>query len=336
MGLDRVKTTAVIVVDHKTLQVGFIDGDDHRYLEAFSKKYGCWFSPSGNGICHSVFLEDFAVPGKSVIGSDSHTTNAGGMGMLAMGAGGTDVSFSMAGNPYKISMPEVVEVRLSGALSTGVLAKDVILNVLKEMGIKGNKGVCLEYTGEGLKGLGVTDRATIANMGTEAGVTFSIFPSDEITKAYLEDRKRGGDWQALEADDGAAYARTIEINLSELVPTIALYPRLKSMEPVADNTGLTIDAVFIGSCTNANYDNLAKVGEVLRGQDRRPWRASFPPPDIWRSSTPPACGSWRTPAAPASARVSARRPTALCCRQPTATSPDAPAPKAPRCIWLAR
>ncbi|HEB80125.1 MAG TPA: aconitate hydratase, partial [Rhodospirillales bacterium] len=168
MGMDRVKTTAVIVVDHKTLQVGFIDGDDHRYLETFSKKYGCWFSPSGNGICHSVFLEDFAVPGKSVIGSDSHTTNAGGMGMLAMGAGGTDVSFSMAGNPYKISMPEVVEVRLSGALSSCVLAKDVILNVLKEMGIKGNKGVCLEYTGEGLKGLGVTDRATIANMGTEA------------------------------------------------------------------------------------------------------------------------------------------------------------------------
>lgn len=266
MGVDRVKTTAVIVVDHKTLQVGNIDGDDHRYLETFSKKYGCWFSPSGNGICHSVFLEDFAAPGKSVLGSDSHTTNAGGMGMLALGAGGTDVSFAMAGKSYKIIMPDVVEVRFSGALQAGVLAKDVILNVLREVGIKGNKGICLEYTGPGVKSLGVTDRATVTNMGTEAGVAFSIFPSDEVTKAYLEGRNRVADWQAMEADEGASYARTIDINLSELVPTIALYPRLKSMEPVADHTGLTIDAVFIGSCTNANYANLAKVGEVLRGK----------------------------------------------------------------------
>ncbi|MBF0369969.1 MAG: aconitate hydratase [Magnetococcales bacterium] len=266
MGVPRVKTTAVIVVDHKTLQVGFIDGDDHRYLETFSKKYGCWFSRSGNGICHSVFLEDFAQPGKSVLGADSHTTNAGGMGMLAMGAGGTDVSFAMAGKPYKITMPEVVEVRLTGSLPGGILAKDVILNVLAQIGIKGNKGICLEYTGEGLKSLNVTDRATITNMGTEGGVAFSIFPSDEVTQDYLTQRQRKDDYQPLMADEGATYSRTVEINLSELAPTIALYPRLKSMEPVPNHAGMAIDAVFIGSCTNANYANLAKVGEILRGK----------------------------------------------------------------------
>ena len=266
MGVDRVKTTSVIVVDHKTLQVGYIDGDDHRYLETFSKKYGCWFSRGGNGICHSVFLEDFAVPGKSVIGSDSHTTNAGGMGMLALGAGGTDVSFAMAGTSYKIEMPKVVQVNLSGALHPGVLAKDVILNVLKVIGIKGNKDICLEYTGPGLKSLNVTDRATICNMGTEAGVAFSIFPSDEITKAYLEGRKRAGDFQPLAADAGATYSRTVEINLSDLEPTIALYPRLKGMEPVSKHAGTPIDTVFIGSCTNSNYENLARVGELLRGK----------------------------------------------------------------------
>lgn len=266
MGVDRVKTTSVIVVDHKTLQVGYIDGDDHRYLETFSKKYGCWFSRGGLGICHSVFLEDFAVPGKSVIGSDSHTTNAGGMGMLAMGAGGTDVSFAMAGTSYKIEMPKVVQVNLTGALHPGVLAKDVILNVLKVIGIKGNKDICLEYTGPGLKSLNVTDRATICNMGTEGGVAFSIFPSDDITKAYLEGRKRGKDWVALSADAGATYSRTVEINLSDLQPTIALYPRLKGMEPVSQHAGAPIDAVFIGSCTNSNYENLARVGELLRGK----------------------------------------------------------------------
>ena len=266
MGVDRVKTTAVVVVDHKTLQVGYVDGDDHRYLESFSKKHGCWFSRCGNGICHSVFLEDFAVPGKSVLGSDSHTTNAGGMGMLALGAGGTDVSFAMAGTSYKIEMPQVVEVNLSGTVPTGVLAMDVILNILKVIGIKGNKDICLEYTGAGLKHLHVTDRATISNMGTEGGVAFSVFPSDEVTKAYLDGRKRGRDFQPLAADKGAIYARTVEIDLSSLVPTIALYPRLKSMEPVANHAGMPINTVFIGSCTNANYDNLARVGEILRGK----------------------------------------------------------------------
>ncbi len=266
MGVDRVKTTSVIVVDHKTLQVGYVDGDDHRYLETFSKKYGCWFSRGGLGICHSVFLEDFAVPGKSVIGSDSHTTNAGGMGMLALGAGGTDVSFAMAGTSYKIEMPKVVQVNLVGSLHPGVLAKDVILNVLKVIGIKGNKDICLEYTGPGLKSLNVTDRATICNMGTEAGVAFSIFPSDEITKAYLEGRKRAKDFQPLAADPGATYSRTVEIDLSALEPTIALYPRLKGMEPVSKHAGIPIDAVFIGSCTNSNYENLARVGELLRGK----------------------------------------------------------------------
>ncbi len=266
MGVDRVKTTSVIVIDHKTLQIGYVDGDDHRYLETFSKKYGCWFSRGGLGICHSVFLEDFATPGKSVIGSDSHTTNAGGMGMLAMGAGGTDVSFAMAGTSYKIEMPKVVQVNLTGALHPGVLAKDVILNVLKVIGIKGNKDICLEYTGPGLKSLNVTDRATICNMGTEGGVAFSIFPSDEITKAYLEGRNRAKDWQPLAADAGATYSRTVEINLSELQPTIALYPRLKGMEPVSQHAGEPIDAVFIGSCTNSNYENLARVGEMLRGK----------------------------------------------------------------------
>ena len=266
MGVERVITTSVIVVDHKTLQVGYIDGDDHRYLESFSKKYGCWYSRGGNGICHSVFLEDFAVPGKSVIGSDSHTTNAGGMGMLAMGAGGTDVSFAMAGTSYKIEMPQVVQVNLTGALHPGVLGKDVILNVLKVIGIKGNKDLCLEYTGPGLASLNVTDRATICNMGTEGGVAFSIFPSDDITKAYLEGRKRAADFQPLVADEGATYFRTVEIDLSALVPTIALYPRLKSMEPVAKHAGIAIDAVFIGSCTNSNYENLARVGEILRGR----------------------------------------------------------------------
>ena len=266
MGVDRVKTTSVIVVDHKTLQVGYIDGDDHRYLETFSKRYGCWFSRGGNGICHSVFLEDFAVPGKSLIGSDSHTTNAGGMGMLAMGAGGTDVSFAMAGTSYKMEMPKVVQVNLTGSLHPGVLAKDVILNVLKVIGIKGNKDICLEYTGPGVKSLGVPDRATVCNMGTEAGVAFSIFPSDEVTRAYLEGRQRGKDYQPLTADAGATYSRTIEIDLSSLEPSIALYPRLKSMEKVKDHAGMVIDTVFIGSCTNANFENLARVGEILRGR----------------------------------------------------------------------
>ena len=266
MGVERVKTTAVIVVDHKTLQVGFIDGDDHRYLESFSKRYGCWFSRAGNGICHSVFLEDFAQPGKSVLGADSHTTNAGGMGMLAMGAGGTDVSFAMAGKPYKIVMPEVVKINLTGKLPAGILAKDVILNVLKDLGIKGNKCICLEYGGEGVESLAVPDRATITNMGTEAGVSFSIFPSDEKTEEYLKSRGRKDSYQEMKADEGASYSRTLDINLSTLVPTIALYPRLKAMEPVTQHAGMKIDAVFIGSCTNANYANLARVGEVLRGK----------------------------------------------------------------------
>jgi len=266
MGMNRVKTTSLIVVDHKTLQVGFIDGDDHRYLEAFSKKYGCWFSRGGNGICHSVFLEDFATPGKSVIGSDSHTTNAGGMGMLAMGAGGTDVSFAMAGTSYKMEMPEVVQVNLTGSLHPAILAKDVILNLLKVIGIKGNKGICLEYSGEGVKNLGVPDRATVCNMGTEAGVAFSIFPSDEVTQAFLEGRQRANHYQPMIADADATYSRTIEIDLSTLEPTIALYPRLKSMENVKDHAGMAIDTVFIGSCTNANYENLARVGEILRGK----------------------------------------------------------------------
>lgn len=266
IGFNEVKTEAVSFVDHNTIQVGFENADDHKYLQSVAEKYGIIFSRPGNGICHQVHLERFAKPGKTLIGSDSHTPTAGGVGSLAIGVGGLDVSVAMGGGPYYFTYPKVIKIELTGKLQPWVSAKDIILKVLEVLTTKGNVGYAIEYGGAGVKTLTVPERATITNMGAETGVTTSIFPSDEITLAFLKKEGREKDWIPLEADPDAVYERTIEINLSALVPMIACPDSPDNVKKVQDVEGIPVDQVAIGSCTNSSYRDLMIVAHILKGK----------------------------------------------------------------------
>ncbi|AEV28519.1 aconitate hydratase, putative, Aquifex type [Sphaerochaeta pleomorpha str. Grapes] len=266
MGLDRIKNElAVSYVDHNTVQVGFENADDHRYLQSVAASKGIVFSRAGNGICHQVHLERFGAPGKTLLGSDSHTPTGGGLAMIAIGAGGLDVAVAMAGGPFHIISPKVVEIRLSGKLRPWVSAKDVILAVLEHFTVKGNVNCVFEYTGEGVKTLQVTDRATICNMGAECGVTTSLFPSDENTLAFLQAQGRAQDYVPLLADSDAVYDQLFELDLSVLEPLCACPHSPGNIARMKDFAGKKIDQVLIGSCTNSSYTDMKKVADILDG-----------------------------------------------------------------------
>ncbi len=267
LGVPRVRTKlSVSYVDHNTLQVDFKNPDDHLFLQSVAARYGIYFSRPGNGICHQVHLERFGVPGTTLLGSDSHTPTGGGLGQIAIGAGGLDVAFAMAGRPFKLKMPEVIRVYLTGSLKPWVSAKDVILELLRRVGVKGGVGKAFEYSGPGVKTLSVPERATITNMGAETGATTSIFPSDDITREWLESQNRGDQFVPLEADDDAEYADTIEIDLSSLVPLVAVDPSPGDVHPVEELAGMKVNQVCVGSCTNSSFRDLAIFAEVLRGK----------------------------------------------------------------------
>ena len=271
MGVDQVKTErSVAYIDHNTLQSGFENADDHRFIGSIAKKHGIWFSRPGNGICHQVHLERYGKPGKTLIGSDSHTPTGGGIGMLAFGAGGLDVAVAMGGGAYYITMPQVVKINLTGKLKDWVSAKDVILKVLQILSVKGGVGKVMEYTGEGVKSLSVPERATITNMGAELGATTSIFPSDEVTKAFLKAQGREEDWTELKADDDAAYDQEVNIDLSELVPLAACPHSPDNVKTVEEIGNIKIDQVCIGSCTNSSLQDLLKVAHILKGKTVHP------------------------------------------------------------------
>ena len=267
MGVDQVKTElSVSYVDHNTLQSGFENADDHKYLQTVAKKHGVFFSRPGNGICHQVHLERFGRPGATLLGSDSHTPTGGGIGMLAIGAGGLDVACAMAGEPFMLNMPRVVEVRLTGALQKGVSAKDVILKVLSLLTVKGGVGKVIEYTGDGVKTLSVPERATITNMGAELGATTSVFPSDEVTRDFLRREGREDVFRALAADAGAVYDERYDIDLAALEPLIALPHMPDVVKTVREVAGQPIDQVAIGSCTNSSYRDIMTVASILDGK----------------------------------------------------------------------
>ncbi|NLO74533.1 MAG: aconitate hydratase [candidate division WS1 bacterium] len=271
LGLDRVRTElSVSYVDHNTLQSSFESADDHRYLQSVAARYGVYFSRPGNGICHQVHLERFGVPGKTLLGSDSHTPTGGGIGMLAIGAGGLDVAVAMAGLPFTLTAPRVVRVELTGALSPWVSAKDVILELLRRLTVKGGVGKVMEYGGPGVATLSVPERATITNMGAELGATSSVFPSDEQTGAFLASQGRQEVWRALAAEPGAEYDETLEIDLSTLEPLIALPHSPDNVVPVASIAGQAVDQVCIGSCTNSSLRDLMRVAALLRGRQVHP------------------------------------------------------------------
>ena len=271
IGVPRVKTErSVAYIDHNTLQSGFENADDHRFIQSEAKKHGIYFSRPGNGICHQVHLERFGIPGKTLIGSDSHTPTGGGVGMLAMGAGGLDVAVAMGGGPYYISMPKIVHAELSGKLPSWVSAKDVILEVLRLLTVKGGVGKIIEYGGEGIKTLSVPERATITNMGAELGATTSIFPSDEITKSFLEAQGRGKDWVELQPDADAAYDETVRIDLSRLQPMAACPHSPDAVKTVEEIGSLEINQVCIGSCTNSSYRDMMRVASILKGKTIAP------------------------------------------------------------------
>ncbi len=271
MGVPRVKTErSVAYIDHNTLQTGFENADDHRFIQSIAKKHGIYFSRPGNGICHQVHLERFGIPGKTLIGSDSHTPTGGGLGMLAMGAGGLDVAVAMGGGEYHITMPKMVLIRLSGKLSPWVSAKDVILEVLRRMSVKGGVGKIVEYGGEGVLSLTVPERATITNMGAELGATTSIFPSDEVTRAFMEAQGRGQDWIPLVSDPDAVYDEVLDIDLSALEPLAACPHSPDNVKPIAELAGQKIDQVCIGSCTNSSYLDMMRVAAILKGKTVHP------------------------------------------------------------------
>lgn len=271
MGVQRVKTEkSVAYIDHNTLQSGFENADDHRYIQSVAKKHGIYFSRPGNGICHQLHLERFGVPGKTLIGSDSHTPTGGGIGMLAFGAGGIDVAVAMGGGEYHINMPKITKIELKGKLSPWVSAKDVILAVLQKMSVKGGVGKILEYGGEGVKTLTVPERATITNMGTELGATTSVFPSDEITKQFLKAQGRGDCWVEIKADDDAVYDEIIELDLSKLAPLAACPHMPDNVRPVAELGDIKVDQCCIGSCTNSSYLDMMRVASILKGKTIHP------------------------------------------------------------------
>lgn len=271
MGTERVKTElSVAYIDHNTLQAGFENADDHRYIQTVTKKHGIRFSRPGNGICHQVHLERFGIPGKTLIGSDSHTPTAGGLGMLAMGAGGLDVAVAMGGGAYYINMPKVLGVELTGKLPDYVGAKDVILYVLSKLGVKGGVGKVVEYYGEGIKTLSVPERATITNMGAELGATTSVFPSDEITLEFLKSQEREKDFVPLSPDPDATYDETLTVDLSSLVPLAACPHSPDNVRPVSEIEGMKIDQVCIGSCTNSSMLDMLTVAAMLKGKTVHP------------------------------------------------------------------
>ncbi|HPU01614.1 MAG: aconitate hydratase [Firmicutes bacterium] len=271
LGMDRVRTElSVSYVDHNTLQGSFENADDHRYLQSVAARYGIYFSRPGNGICHQVHLERFGVPGKTLLGSDSHTPTAGGLGMLAIGAGGLDVAVAMAGGPFYLNMPEVLRVNLVGQLPSWTGAKDVILELLRRLTVKGGVGRILEYGGPGVKGLSVHERATITNMGAELGATTSIFPSDEVTRRFLQAQGREESWRELQADPGAAYDGEITIELDKLEPLAACPHSPDAVKPIRELEPIPVDQVIIGSCTNSSFEDLLLVAEILDGKTVHP------------------------------------------------------------------
>ena len=271
MGVPRVKTErSVAYIDHNTLQNGFENADDHRFIGSVAKKHGIYFSRPGNGICHQVHLERFGIPGKTLIGSDSHTPTGGGIGMIAIGAGGLDVAVAMGGGAYYITCPKVVKVELKGKLSPWVAAKDVILEVLRRLSVKGGVGKVIEYCGEGVKTLSVPERATITNMGAELGATTSIFPSDEITREFLKAQQREDVWTELSADADAVYDEELTINLSELEPLAACPHSPDNVKSVKEIGKIKIDQVCIGSCTNSSLMDMLKVAHILKGRTVHP------------------------------------------------------------------
>ncbi len=271
MGIDRVKTKkSVAYIDHNTLQSGFENADDHKYIQTVASKHGVYFSRPGNGICHQVHLERFGVPGMTLLGSDSHTPTGGGIGMLAIGAGGLDVAVAMGGGPYYLMMPKVCKVTLKGSLKPWVAAKDIILEVLRLLTVKGGVGKVMEYSGEGIKSLTVPERATITNMGAELGATTSIFPSDEVTREFLKAQGREGDWTLLTPDEDAPYDEEIEIDLGNLGSLAAKPHSPDSVESVKSIGKIKVDQVAIGSCTNSSYMDLMKVASILKGKTVNP------------------------------------------------------------------
>jgi len=271
MGIPQVKTErSVAYIDHNTLQNGFENADDHRFIGSCARKHGIYFSRPGNGICHQVHLERFGAPGKTLIGSDSHTPTGGGLGMIAIGAGGLDVAVAMGGGAYYITYPKITNVILHGKLKDWVAAKDVILEVLRRMSVKGGVGKIIEYTGDGVATLSVPERATITNMGAELGASTSIFPSDEVTKAFLDAQGRGDVWVPLAADPDAVYDETVEINLSELEPMIARPHSPDNVCKITELGRMKVDQVCIGSCTNSSFMDMMKVAYILKGKTVHP------------------------------------------------------------------
>ncbi len=271
LGLDRVRTDlSVSYVDHNLLQTDFRNADDHRYLQSVAAKFGLYFSRPGNGICHQVQLERFSRPGITLLGADSHTPTSGGLGALAIGSGGLDVAVAMAGEPFYLPMPQVILIRLTGALPAWVSAKDVILQVLRRMSVKGGVGKVIEYGGSGILTLSVPERASITNMGAELGATSSIFPSDENTRQFLAAQERADDWQPLAADDDATYDDVMDLDLGDLEPLIAAPHSPDNVSPVVELAGLKVDQVCIGSCTNSSVMDLEMAAAVLRGKTIAP------------------------------------------------------------------
>ncbi|MDR2156461.1 MAG: aconitate hydratase [Clostridiales Family XIII bacterium] len=271
MDADRVQTElSVAYIDHNTLQTGYENADDHAFIESVAKRRGIRFSKPGGGICHQLHLENYGVPGKTLLGSDSHTPTGGGLGMIAIGAGGLDVAVAMAKGVYSLTVPNVIGIRLTGELRPWVSAKDVILHVLKELSVKGGVGKIVEYFGEGVKSLSVTDRATITNMGAELGATTSIFPSDENTEAYLKSQGRGEQYRPLAADADAAYDEILNVELSSLTPLAAMPHSPDNVKPVSEIGAIKVDQVAIGSCTNSSYTDLMKTAQILRGRKVHP------------------------------------------------------------------
>ena len=271
MGVERVKTElSVAYIDHNTLQTGFENADDHRFIRSVAKKRGLLFSRPGNGICHQVHLERFGIPGKTLIGSDSHTPTGGGIGMLSFGAGGLDVAVAMGGGAYYITMPKMVRVNLHGALSPWVSAKDIILEVLRIMSVKGGVGKIIEYGGDGVKSLSVPERATITNMGTELGATTSVFPSDDITREFLKAQGRENDWVEVKADEDAVYDEVIDIDLTTLEPLAAMPHMPDNVKKVSEIGEIKVDQCCIGSCTNSSLYDMLKVAAILKGKRVNP------------------------------------------------------------------
>lgn len=271
IGIPRVKTErSVAYIDHNTLQSGFENADDHRYIQTVAAKHGIWFSRPGNGICHQVHLERFGIPGKTLVGSDSHTPTGGGIGMMAMGAGGLDVAVAMGGGAYYIDMPRMIKIELTGKLSPWVSAKDIILEVLRRLTVKGGVGAVIEYGGPALAELSIPERATITNMGAELGATCSIFPSDEVTKAFLKAQDRVEDWAPLASDPDAVYDRTVTIDLGALRPLAACPHSPDNVKPLSELTHIPVDQVCIGSCTNSSLSDMLKVAAILKGKTIHP------------------------------------------------------------------